>query len=110
MHYQVSIIMDKNFVRKKGINRLKQLVILWNFTGKELKKMGEKKRIIKRNVVSTTRKTSSEPHQEIQKNEENSKCTGTALVYCNQWECFTRFLCLEENSEKGHNKIPTINE
>jgi hypothetical protein len=102
--------MDKNFVRKKGNNRLRLLVRLWNFTGKGLKKMDEKKRIVKRNIVSTTRKTSSKPHQEIQKNEENSKCTSTALVYCNQWECFTRFLCLEENSEKDHDKILTENE
>lgn len=79
-------------------------------TGKALKNMEEKKRIVKRNIINANRKKPVDRQDEIQKNEENPNCTGTALVYCNQWECFTRFLCLEKNSGKDPKKVLSENE
>jgi hypothetical protein len=72
--------------------------------------MKKRRRIVKRNIVSANRKTPADPQREVQKNEKNPNCNGAAIVYCNQWECFTRFMCLEEGAEHDRKKAPSEND
>jgi len=59
--------------------------------------MEKSRRIVKRNVVSANRKKSVDPQPEKIKPEADTDCSGTAVTYCNQWECFTRILCIDKN-------------
>ena len=61
--------------------------------------MKKKKKVVKRDIYKHSNDDVAVNQDGIAKNDDRSDCSGTAIAYCNQWECFTRFVCLEEESE-----------
>jgi hypothetical protein len=63
--------------------------------------MKKTKKIVKRDIYKSDRSTNVDKNEGSSKRLSRSECSGTAVVYCNQWECFTRFLCRDEDSESS---------
>jgi hypothetical protein len=61
--------------------------------------MKKMKKILRRDIVKTGHAGDKAQGDAVKKSENQSACSGTAIVHCNQWECFTRFLCLEKDSD-----------
>jgi len=51
-----------------------------------------KKRQIKR-YTYTKNPTAQNPRRDVDSDSSGAECNETAVVRCNQWECFTRYLC-----------------
>ena len=66
--------------------------------------MKKTKKIVKRDIYKSDRSDISKKRKESSKRLSRSECSGTAVVYCNQWECFTRFLCRDEDSDSDLSK------
>lgn len=71
--------------------------------------MKKNRRILKRNIVGADGKTPQNFKQAITENEKDPNCRGTAIVYCNRWECHTHFLCLEKNEHQRPKKELSTN-
>jgi len=58
--------------------------------------MKKKQRTIKRALVKEIRR----PHASVDRDGTNQiddpDCTGTPVVYCNQWECYSHDLCISD--------------
>ena len=63
--------------------------------------MKRMKKIVKRDIY----KSNSNPVADnrdpgrADNHKDSDDCSGTAVVYCNQWECYSRFICLEKESD-----------
>lgn len=64
-----------------------------------MKKMKKFKNVVKRDIFKTGQARDEAQHNAVPKGENQSECSGTAVVHCNQWECFTRVLCREKESD-----------
>ena len=64
-----------------------------------MKKMKEMKKVVKRDIFKTGSNRAKAQEGAVSKGEDQSDCSGTAVVRCNQWECFTRVLCREKESD-----------
>ena len=58
------------------------------------------KKVVKRDIYKHRLVEADIDRAEITKDDDRDDCSGTAIAYCNQWECYTRFICLEEESDK----------
>ena|GEM_PF-1367587 len=58
------------------------------------------KKVVKRDIYNSNSRNKDKPRSGVSGNENKSDCVGTAIVYCNQWECYTRFICLDKESDK----------
>ena len=58
------------------------------------------KKVVKRDIYNSNTRIKGKTRSGVAGNEKKSDCAGTAIVYCNQWECYTRFICLEKESDK----------
>ena len=61
--------------------------------------MKRTKKIVKRDIYRD-RSAADPANQEPDgngKDQNRVDCSGTAVVYCNQWECFSRFICQEDD-------------
>jgi hypothetical protein len=74
------------------------LAIAKNGEGKILS-MKKTKKTVKRDIYKPDRAENIKKSEASSKRLSRSKCSDTAVVYCNQWECFTRFLCRDEDSD-----------
>jgi len=61
--------------------------------------MKKTKKIVKRDIYKSGHSESLDKKEISSKRLSRTECSGTAVVYCNQWECFTRFLCRDEDSD-----------
>jgi hypothetical protein len=66
--------------------------------------MKKTKKIIKRDIYKSDQNDNSKKGKGSSKRLSRSECSGTAVVYCNQWECFTRFLCPDEDADSHPTK------
>ena len=57
------------------------------------------KKVVKRDIFRTGHATDKAQEDAVSKREDQTDCSGTAVVHCNQWECFTRVLCREKESD-----------
>ena len=57
------------------------------------------KKVVKRDIYKSNTRIKEKTRQGAG-NDNKPDCAGTAIVYCNQWECYTRFICLEKESDK----------
>lgn len=62
--------------------------------------MKKMKKVVKRDIYKHRPVEADVDRTEITKDDDSDDCSGTAIAYCNQWECYTRFICLEEESDK----------
>jgi hypothetical protein len=67
--------------------------------------MKKTKKIVKRDIYKSDRSESVNKQDDDSKRLSRSECSGTAVVYCNQWECFTRFLCRDDESDSEQSKV-----
>ena len=58
------------------------------------------KLVVIRDIYNSNTRIKEKTRRGVAGNEDKSNCAGTAIVYCNQWECYTRFICLEKESDK----------
>jgi len=70
-------------------------------------KMNEVRAIAKSLGLNCFGKTKAELIKEIQRKEGNFDCFGSALDYCDQFECLFRASCLSEN-QHGEEKANSI--
>ena len=61
--------------------------------------MKEKTPVVKRNIIDNSGRLPDEFNDSIKENDQNPECTGAPITYCNRWECYTHFLCLEEKQK-----------
>jgi hypothetical protein len=61
--------------------------------------MKKMKKVVKRDIYKTGFARDEAIENAVSKREDPSDCSGTAVVHCNQWECFTRVLCREKESD-----------
>ena len=61
--------------------------------------MKKMKKVLKRDILKTGQPRNEAQTEPVSKGENQADCSGTAVVHCNQWECFTRVLCREKESE-----------
>lgn len=61
--------------------------------------MKKMKKVVKRDIYKAGSVRDKTQAAVVSKREDQAECSGTAVVHCNQWECFTRVLCREEESE-----------
>ena len=61
--------------------------------------MKKTKKVVKRDIYKHRPAEAGIDQAEITKDDESDDCSGTAIAYCNQWECYTRFICLEKESD-----------
>ncbi|MGA8019388.1 MAG: hypothetical protein WBV95_21055 [Desulfobacterales bacterium] len=61
--------------------------------------MKKMKKVVKRDIYKTGSARDKAQEDAVSKREDPSDCSGTAVVHCNQWECFTRVLCREKESD-----------
>lgn len=61
--------------------------------------MKKMKKVLKRGIYRTGSARDKAQEGVASKREDQSECSGTAVVHCNQWECFTRVLCREKESD-----------
>ena len=64
-----------------------------------MKKMREMKKVVKRDIFKAGTSGDKAREDAVSKGENQSDCSGTTVVHCNQWECFTRVLCRENESD-----------
>lgn len=57
------------------------------------------KKVVKRDVYRDGAKGKSSGAAADSRSAEATSCSRAAVVYCNQWECFTRFLCREDDPD-----------
>ena len=57
------------------------------------------KKVVKRDIFNTRQARDKVQGDAVSKGENQPDCSGTAVVHCNQWECFTRVLCREKEPE-----------
>jgi len=58
------------------------------------------KKVVRRDIYNSNTRNKDKTRRGVADNEKKPDCAGTAIVYCNQWECYTRFVCLEKESDK----------
>ncbi len=68
--------------------------------------MKKMKKVVKRDIYKHSPVEADLNQDEITNEDDSDNCSGTAIAYCNQWECYTRFICLEEESD-NKSKIDT---
>lgn len=61
--------------------------------------MKKVKKVVKRDIFKTGSARDKAQKGAVSKREDQQDCYGTAVVHCNQWECFTRVLCREKESD-----------
>jgi len=64
-----------------------------------MKNMKKMKKVVKRDIFKTGQARDEEQGDTVSKGENQPDCSGPAVVHCNQWECFTRVLCREKESD-----------
>jgi hypothetical protein len=64
-----------------------------------MEKMKKMKKVVKRDIFKTGQARRKVKEDAVSKEENPPECSGTAVVHCNQWECFTRVLCREKESD-----------
>jgi hypothetical protein len=64
-----------------------------------MKKTNKTKKIVKRDIFKSGQAGGEVQKDAVSSGERQPDCSGTAVVHCNQWECFTRVLCLKEESD-----------
>ncbi len=64
-----------------------------------MKKIKKMKKVIKKDIFKTGYARDKAQERAVSKGKDPSDCSGTAVVRCNQWECFTRVLCREKESD-----------
>jgi hypothetical protein len=64
-----------------------------------MKKIKKTKKVVKRDIFKTGQARDKAQGEAVSKGENQPDCSGTAVVHCNQWECFTRVLCREKESD-----------
>ena len=71
-----------------------------------VKSMKKTKKTVIRDIYRADRMASPEGKGRPPKRLSRTECAGASVVYCNQWECFTRWLCRDEDSESDPSKVP----
>mgnify|MGYP000467623467 CR=1 FL=1 len=61
--------------------------------------MKKMKKVVKRDIYKTGSARDKAQEDSVSEREDPSDCSGTAVVHCNQWECFTRVLCRKKESD-----------
>lgn len=61
--------------------------------------MKKMKKVLKRDIFKTGQARNKARGGAVSKRENQADCSRTAVVHCNQWECFTRVLCREKESD-----------
>jgi hypothetical protein len=59
----------------------------------------KKRRIIKRTLVKEIRRPEPSVSGDGAKQTDDPNRTGTRVVYCNQWECYSHLLCVSDGPE-----------
>jgi hypothetical protein len=57
--------------------------------------MDDLKKNVKRGIYPRNH-SGNDGNRPVANDEGGPVCTRTAVVHCNQWECFTRYLCREK--------------
>ncbi len=60
--------------------------------------MKKKQKIIRRTRVKETRRPDASICGDGAKQTDDPACTGTPVVYCNQWECYSHDLCISDGT------------
>jgi hypothetical protein len=61
--------------------------------------MKKMKKVVKRDIFKTGSARDKVQKGAVSKREGQPDCSVTAVVHCNQWECFTRVLCREKEPD-----------
>lgn len=61
--------------------------------------MKNTKKTVKRDIYKSGRTDGLDHKSHSSKRLSHSECSGTAVVHCNQWECFTRYLCRDTDPD-----------
>ena len=61
--------------------------------------MKKVKKVVKRDIFRSGSATEKAQKGAVSKREDQKDCSGTAVIHCNQWECFTRVLCREKEPD-----------
>jgi hypothetical protein len=61
--------------------------------------MKKMKKVVKRDIFKTGSTRDKAQEGAVSMRKDQPDCSGTAVVHCNQWECFTRVLCREKESD-----------
>jgi hypothetical protein len=64
-----------------------------------MRKMKKMKKVVKRDIFKTGQARDKVQGDADSMVANQPDCSGTAVVHCNQWECFTRVLCRQKDSE-----------
>jgi len=64
-----------------------------------MKKMKKIKKVVKRDIFKSGQAGGKLQKDAVSKGGRQPECSGTAVVHCNQWECFTRVLCRQKESD-----------
>jgi hypothetical protein len=64
-----------------------------------MRKMKKMKKVVKRDIFKTGQARDKVQGDADSMAAKQPDCSGTAVVHCNQWECFTRVLCRQKDSE-----------
>jgi len=69
----------------------------------------KKRRIIKRTLVKEIRRAEPSVSGDGAKQTDDPNCTGTRVVYCNQWECYSHRLCFSDGSKAENEAVISEN-
>jgi hypothetical protein len=64
-----------------------------------MKKMKKIKKVVKRDIFKSGQAGGKVQKDAVSNGGRQPECSGTAVVHCNQWECFTRVLCRQNESD-----------